>query len=102
MSWLHVHDASEQERGKCAECDLHGGSFRVFDPHLLNKGLGSFDPAFGSSNVHRNPALLFSTLGAVASGVAAGVADRVAARQHESRAKSKLLRCCASTRVADA
>jgi hypothetical protein len=64
----------------------------------MNDGLGSFDPAFGSSNVHRNPALLFSSLGAVA----AGVADRVAARQQKRRAKSKLLRCCASTRVADA
>jgi hypothetical protein len=54
----------------------------------MNDGLGSFDPAFGSSNVHRNPAPLFSSLGAVPSGVAAGVATR----QPESRAKSKVLR----------
>src|SRR4029077_14868964 len=61
-----------------------------FDPHSLNDGFGSFDPAFGSSNVHRNPALLFSPLGAVAS----GVADRVAEQQPESQMKSALLRCC--------
>jgi hypothetical protein len=59
-----------------------------FGPHSLNDELGSFDPAFGLSNVHRNPALLFPSLGAVALRVAAGLADRVAACQPITLAKS--------------
>jgi hypothetical protein len=66
----------------------------TFDPHSLNDALGSFDPAFGSSNVHRNPALLLSSLGATASRVAAGVADRVSGQ----RLKASLNQSCGGVR----
>jgi hypothetical protein len=33
------------------------GPLSRVDPHLLDRELDAFDPAFGSSNVHRNPAL---------------------------------------------
>jgi hypothetical protein len=52
----------------------------------------------GGRSSATTPALLLPALGAVAPWVAAGVA----AGQSESIGKSMLLRCCGSTRVADA
>jgi hypothetical protein len=53
MGWLYVNGASQQERGKRAECSFHDGSFELLTP-LSKQSIGVVrSQLFALANIHQ-------------------------------------------------